>query len=94
MTCVRKPTGGPSHLPAIVSTAVGLLGGHAAAHLLVGAPRSGHESLITTTSGPGVSGMGVFSSWAPRTPPLLSQTVKVPVPTLKTSTQPENCPKW
>ena len=60
-------------MPAIVSTAVGLLGGHATAHLLVGVPRSGHESLITTTSGPGVSGMGVFSSWAPRTPPLLSQ---------------------
>ena len=83
-----EPAFGGTNDAAMVSTAVGFDGGQAGEHLLVGASRSGQLSLITTTSGPGVSGIGVLSSCAPRLPPTLSQTVNVPFPTLKSLTQP------
>ena len=52
-----EPDFGGTKEAAIVSTAVDLDGGQAGAHLFVGESRFGQPSLITTTSGPGVSGI-------------------------------------
>ena len=83
-----EPDLGGTNEAAIVSTAVDLDGGQAGAHLFVGEPRFGQPSLMTTTSGPGVNGIDVLSNCAPRVPPVVSQTVNVPVPLLKLFTQP------
>jgi hypothetical protein len=61
-----EPVFGGTNEAAIVSTAVALDGGQAGPHLLVGSSRSGQLSFSTTTSGPGVSGIGVLISCAPR----------------------------
>ena len=74
----------------MVSTAVGFVGGKAGPHLLAGSPRSVQLSLMTTTNGPGVSGIFVLS----RTVPLpCSFTSIVPSPPWKMLIQSLNCEK-
>lgn len=69
-----EPVFGGTNEAAIVSTAVALDGGQAGPHLLVGSSRSGQLSFSTTTSGPGVSGIGVLISCAPRVPATPAKT--------------------
>lgn len=71
-----EPVFGGTNEAAIVSTAVALDGGQAGPHLLVGSSRSGQLSFSTTTSGPGVSGIGVLISCAPRVPATPAKTIE------------------
>ena len=76
---------------AIVSIGSGCVGGQYADTFFFAADAP--STLMTATSGPGVSGIP-FSVYtcAPRTPPTFSHTVIVPVPGLNTLTQSEKSP--